>query len=1127
MKTLGKTFQWMIGLVMLAGIGVGVGVYYLWIKSDDLLRQQLMEKFAQVAPDLDIEIGYCNFDFRRRVRIKDLSIKPRGQSAAILTFREIQLSVDSDALADRQQIDIQKVRLINPKLTLARGADGRWNWESLPKLPMLNTSLPEVLIEKGTVVISQQRVAGQRPVTSVVSNVNLRLVPSGKRQFLIEGDTELDRAGTLKLNGRWNVDSKTGTINGSMTKLVVDSNLVNAAATLVPPIGDKLAGVQAKLIEKMALPVNPTNPLPFDLPRLSELKRLDGRPTNSKLLSIASRVAVPVGASSLLGGSALGLEATVNVNFRYNRTHADGDGDYNVLVSVLKGEITNPILPFRLHDLAGTLYCDNQQFIVRDLSMKNGPTEFHVDGKLERQSDPSLGRFDVSVRNLALDERLRSRLSVGFGRIYDKHQPTGFVDVQVSLTNAAQGKWKYERLLATAKRATAAHRVFPYRVQNINGTIRQRENVLDFDLLGYAGQRPIRLKGFVENPGPVAHMEFHVHVEGLPIDQTFRDACPPELKQSLAIMNLQGTTDAHVRFIRPAGLSQSFRMESLAYLKNGSVFYDEFPYRIDQLTGKIAYADRVWTFSELRGQHGSARITGTGSFSKRATAGELELTIQADDVPVDESLRFALQPALKRTWDDFSPTGTINVSTDIKWITDRPALVSIPHVDWSDGTALMKQLPYAIEKIDAKFGYARDVLTIKSFAGRHGKTRIQANGFGKFTDRGDWRVRLVELDVDQLTSNREFLRAMPDGLREVCDCLDPDHAISLFGMVELRGTEQPTDPVTAAWDLKTEFSGGTIAAGLDYNDVVGSVAARGTWDGRDVDMTGRVDLASVTVLDYRIDDVHGPFTVKNGTLTIGAEDEFLPIQPGRTRKLVAASQHVTGKAIGGTLTVDAISSLTDEPDYRVRVNMSHAKLEEYAKQYMKGENNIRGIINGWIDLRGQGPSPKDLKGRGQLQISPAALYELPIVVQMFRVLSLGPPDKTAFNYALFDFNVANSQFGFNSIDMVGNSIRMRGRGTTGFDGRVSLDFYSMLPRTKLPIPFINPLIGAASAGWVGVELRGTVDKPIARIKPLQNLDGALKGFLNSLPPLLPPITAQPNAIPRMTPARPRRIGNKR
>ena len=41
---------------------------------------------------------------------------------------------------------------------------------------------------------------------------------------------------------------------------------------------------------------------------------------------------------------------------------------------------------------------------------------------------------------------------------------------------------------------------------------------------------------------------------------------------------------------------------------------------------------------------------------------------------------------------------------------------------------------------------------------------------------------------------------------------------------------------------------------------------------------------------------------------------------------------MTGKAIGGTLTVDAIAALTDEPDYRVRVNMSHAKLEEYAKQ---------------------------------------------------------------------------------------------------------------------------------------------------------------------------------------------------
>src|SRR5262249_15825605 len=154
---------------------------------------------------------------------------------------------------------------------------------------------------------------------------------------------------------------------------------------------------------------------------------------------------------------------------------------------------------------------------------------------------------------------------------------------------------------------------------------------------------------------------------------------------------------------------------------------------------------------------------------------------------------------------------------------------------------------------------------------------------------------------------------------------------------------------------------------------------------------------------------------------------------------------------------------------------SEAQLARYAQLYLPGRNQLRGVINGWVDLTGQGASPQRVSGRGQIQISPAALYELPIIVQIFKVLQLAPLNKTAFNHAFVAFDVGGGQYHIRRADLVGDGIQLRGRGTVGFSGTTALDFYSMIPKNQeLPIPIVREMIGEATKGWVGVKVRGTL-----------------------------------------------------
>ena len=149
-------------------------------------------------------------------------------------------------------------------------------------------------------------------------------------------------------------------------------------------------------------------------------------------------------------------------------------------------------------------------------------------------------------------------------------------------------------------------------------------------------------------------------------------------------------------------------------------------------------------------------------------------------------------------------------------------------------------------------------------------------------------------------------------------------------------------------------------------------------------------------------------------------------------------------------------------------------------------------MNGWLNLSGKGTSADQVQGRGKLLIAPAALYELPLFVQMFRTLRLDASDRIAFDTAEVEFNVGNSRFNFENIYLVGQAISLRGGGYVRFDGEMQLDFLSKMGRGQLQIPLLNELANRLSRGWVGVKVTGNVGSPQTQMIPVPEFDDAMK-----------------------------------
>ena len=64
-------------------------------------------------------------------------------------------------------------------------------------------------------------------------------------------------------------------------------------------------------------------------------------------------------------------------------------------------------------------------------------------------------------------------------------------------------------------------------------------------------------------------------------------------------------------------------------------------------------------------------------------------------------------------------------------------------------------------------------------------------------------------------------------------------------------------------------------------------------------------------------------------------------------------------------------------------------------------------------------------------------------------------------------------------------------------------FFSSVPRNRAPLAILQQVVGQATVGWMGVEVRGTLDNPEARVRPAQRLDGAVKRFLDTIDPRPP------------------------
>jgi hypothetical protein len=1099
-----KTLQWIATLLLLAGAGGGGYSYWFFTHSDEQLRAKIYEFVEKKLPNARLEIGRAWF-WGHKVHLQNVLLSAKGLDQPLARCAEIVITLDGEELSDELRIDVRAVHVVRPDVRVVRDSAGHWNWEKILPLPEPDEMCPDVAFDDLQIGL-QLAHSSADTATFHVQQGGVRLVPSARKVFQVEADFRLPSLGDIHLDGGFDLEKRSWQLGGGTAAGANVGDLVDSVFHAFPEAGERLAAFEKSLrssVRTASRDADSTTPVePAPLPGRSVAPHVSGR---------------------------------AKIHFELRRDSSRAPLVYKVLAELAQGEIDHPLLPFGLQAVAGKVFADNSRLILRDVEGQNGAMSVNLDGQLDLPNPAAGNRIEVKIVDLPLDNRLRSRLSPALQRLYRIIRPEGQIDAAGSIVRGANGGWNPVGWKLTAKHCAVAHEKFPYPITDVVGTATQRENnSLDIDFRGRAGSRPVRLTGLVSHPGPDAEADFEFDVQRLPVDDVLLSAAAaqPPLHRTLSALNIRGLLDVHSHFHRPAGPVEKMDWRMDARLADGSLEYELFAYRLTDFSGHFGFDSikGVWSFDELHARHGPAQLWGVGSFVKRdpADRGTLKLDIHADNVAIEREFEQAFPAYAQKLWDMVYPSGKLKTHILLSWNPGSKLQIEVPVAVVTDGTLEIHSFPYPLDHVNAQFAYGRDPssgsdrILIVAFQAQHDETKISIDNRRNVPVQshilcppaddpiGEWLIHLEPLRVEDLNPDQTLRRALPVVVRSTVNTLNPRGKVSLDGMLELRGTRRPTDPVTAAWNFRTIASGATISTGVELTNVYGEAKSRGTWDGRNVRLEGSVNLKSVYVFTHQFTSIHGPFLLTNQDLVVGSAKAFLPPTAGVPAEPIPEAQRMTARFVGGTVQLDAQAHLdADKTRYRVKAALHNANLGLYSQIYIPNQGSLRGVMNGWIDLSANSPDPKDVAGRGQLLIHPAALYELPVFVQIFKAFSFAPQNSTAFNYALANFSIGKRQFNFHEIDLIGDAISLRGQGSAHFDGGLRLNFYSRPAGAWQRSPF-RDLANQFGQGWIGVRVTGTVQQPIARTTGLPQMNDAFRKFLDAF-------NQTPSGVPLVNP----------
>ncbi len=832
-------------------------------------------------------------------------------------------------------------------------------------------------------------------------------------------------------------------------------------------------------------------------------------------------------------------------------------------------ELNGQLRDFSVNDrrLPAAISRTNVDFVVSDrhLQVKRATgvadqgsfdVSYWQDGLLSRGD----WQFAGTVNRLDFTERLHPWLSNGCRKFCADFSPTGTSDIRFRL--ASTGGTVQRDVHAIITDMSFEFVKFPFRTEHCRGTAIWVGNELEFDLIADEKRTPLRLNGRVHNPGPNATFEMALAAEGpVAIDEKLYGALGrwPNLQKALRDFQPKGDVSGVGRLIKADPNLEHVSREFDIQLLDCGVRHRKFLYDIQNVRGTVKYRGNKTMFEEIEGSSGDAAVRCNGSWDERTG---LSLRFLAEQVPIDDKLRTAVNSQTREIWDSFRPRGNIGlmrvdlslprgqrqadvtVSADLTETAGNAGSVSI-FPTW---------FPYEIVGLTGRIQIGNGIVSMENLRGGHGRTWITCQGDGRYSPE-EWSVSLKNLIIGSLKVDRDLLTALPGSLAPAIRQLQFDGLVNVGGEVSLGGRVKRTALAGNGQQGGQGEPGGQGIVQAGYNESVAAnnhgrlpaqtrpeeptriprtqsppqtsvnsgLAAGASigWNLRfnmnQADLMIGMPVRNVFGMVQLVGNYDGQTAVCRGELAIDSlmlhnaqiKNISGPIWMDESGVAVgslaqppgsqAAVRQVTGKMFEGQLVIDGKRSSANPGQFILAVGLSDGDLKEAVNDYAPQMNQINGKCYASLRLTGDDSGTRSYRGGGTVSLRNAEIYELPVMVSLLKILNVKEVNRTAFDSGNLEFAITGDTLDFQRIELIGDAVSLIGNGQMSMDRRIDLNFYSVIGRGRWYIPIVSELYKAGSQRALWINVNGSFDDPQTHKHILPQLNDSIRALLQGRP----------------------------
>jgi hypothetical protein len=1047
----------MLGWSFVLGLAVVLGgaiAAYLYVTDSETLSDLIRREAPKYLPGCRVDLARARVrPFGGEVTLVQLLVRePGGDSPGPMIARSERVQVRFNPWAMfNGRFEPRDVIVARPTIRLRRKADGSWNVQGLLADPWPIPSggpTPPITIQEGTVELSEE---GAREPLKLLRDVLIKLPASTGLGAPIAFD--LTAKGDAGLFDRVHLEGSIDPTNGRVTL------------------------------------------------RPGELVRLT-------LSSEALRDRLPAEARGWFALAGLeGGEVDASLSSLTFDPEASPRLHYQAMARLRRGLWKCPKLPFPISDVSVDVEAKDGELVIVRAEGSDGSTGLDLRGKVTlNPGDPARSTFEVhaEANNLELDGRLRRWIPAQHRELWDAYFPqvgatpstsAGRVNVAAVVARAKPEAQVAVEADVTCLDVSMKYKHFAYPVDHIQGKIHFTPKRMTLDVHTLVGNKPVRVTGDVEDPGPdaVAHLKFDI--ESLPVDAVLLNALPPEVKTVVDSFSPTGTVRGHAELERKPPLTKQedpkgrVKFDAWIDLNPGcSITWAGLKYPVMNLEGKLEIHPNSWKFREMRGNNGQAAITAFGEVEKFGRdVFKVDLHLKAKNLPFDQQLRDALPTPWKVTWATLNPTGASDIDATILVDPRKPGrgrdhdrIVIVPRNQTgvklrfnplvAAGTAPSGPIELRMDDVTGTFVYdtANSPPTSMTDVGFsfHGAPVTFAWGAVDVKDNGQFNLGVSRLEVAGLRLDEELRRYMPPVMAQFARKLDDIKISKIKANLGLGWSGKAGESAWCQWDdARVILVDNRVSIGTDLalEHIQGEVyPVRGTFNGRELDVHGKLDLASIGVFGQQVTGLTADLDVENN---------------------LARLVQIKARVLGGALSGHVTATLDTTPKYSVRVDVKNANLRDYAMT-QSGHQGFRGLVTARLDLSGLGYDPHTITGDGMARIVEGELGTLPVAARFFNVLKLAKDTRTAFDSADVAFKVYNGETRLDPVRFVGNAFSLEGKGTVDVRGEIDLKLKILPGRDSVHLPLLSDLARELSGQILVVQVQGQALSPTFKAVPI-------------------------------------------